>query len=292
MAAAIALNRYDLDINDIEYLRHDGKPLLARIHRPRGAGPFPIVVEVHGGAWCLMDRTHDAPVNEPLARSGVVVIALDFRMPPDAPYPASMADINYGIRWAKAHAGEFGGRPDQLGLMGSSSGGHQVMLAAMRPHDARYCAIPLKTEGPRVDASVRCVVMLWPVIDPLGRYRYAKKIKVGGKPYPELIDLVLPLHDKYWKNEAEMEEGNPTMALERGEQAERPDVLYIQGKDDIAHPHEHLDRFVAEYRKAGGQVDLELYDSVAEGFIVRKPSAPASLAAIDRIAAFIHKQLD
>jgi acetyl esterase len=291
MAAANATNRYEIDITDVEYLRHNGKPLLARVHRPRGVGPFPIIVEVHGGAWCLMDRTHDAPVNEPLARSGVIVVALDFRMPPEAPYPGSMADINYGIRWVKSHAAEFGGSPDRLGLMGSSSGGHQVMLAAMRPHDERYASIPLRTEGPRVDAAVQCVVMLWPVIDPLGRYRYAKEIKAGGKPYPELIDLVLPLHDKYWKNEVEMEEGNPTMALERGERAELPPALYIQGQDDIAHPRPHLERFVAGYRKAGGHLELELFDGMAEGFIVRKPSAPASLKAIDQIIAFVHEQL-
>jgi acetyl esterase/lipase len=283
---------YEIDVTDVEYLRHGGKPLLARLHKPRGSGPFPIIVEVHGGAWCLMDRTHDAPINEPLARSGVLVIALDFRMPPDASYPASMADINYGIRWAKTHAAEFGGNHDRVGLMGSSSGGHQVMLAAMRPYDTRYAAIPLRTEGPRVDASVQCVVMLWPVIDPLGRYRYAKEIKAKGQPYPELIDLVLPLHDKYWKDEAEMEEGNPTMALERGERAELPPALYIQGKDDIAHPRPHLDRFVAGYRQAGGQLDLQLFDNAAEGFIVRKPSAPASIAAIDRIIAFVHQQLN
>ena len=41
----------DLDIEDIEYLRHGDKPLLARLFKPRGTGPFPLVVEIHGGAW-------------------------------------------------------------------------------------------------------------------------------------------------------------------------------------------------------------------------------------------------
>jgi acetyl esterase len=280
---------YSVTSEDVEYLRHDGRPLLARLFKPQGAGPFPIIVEVHGGAWCLMDRTHDAPVNEALARSGVIVVALDFRMPPEAPYPASMSDINYGIRWAKSHARGLGGSPDCVGLMGSSSGGHQAMLAAMRPRDPRYAAIPLKTESPPVDAAVKCVVMLWPVIDPLGRYQYAKQLKNSGKPYPELVDLVLPLHDNYWKDEAAMDEGNPTRALERGERVELPPALYVQGTLDIAHPRPHLDRFVAAYRKAGGRVDLELFGDVAEGFIVRKPAAAASIAAIDKIIAFVHE---
>jgi acetyl esterase/lipase len=224
------------------------------------------------------------------SRSGVVVVALDFRMPPEASYPASMTDINYGIRWVKRHAAEFGGDPARVGVMGSSSGGHQAMLAAMRPRDPRYASIPLRAEGPAVEPTVNCVVMLWPVIDPLGRYRYAKELKASGKPYPELVDLVLPLHDKYWKDEAEMAEGNPTMALERGERAELPPTLCVQGALDIAHPRPLLDRFVAAYSKAGGRLELAMFDDVAEGFIVRKLAAAASVAAIERIIAFVHAQ--
>ncbi|MBV8361834.1 MAG: alpha/beta hydrolase [Deltaproteobacteria bacterium] len=179
---------YEIDVEDVEYLRHGNKPLLARMFKPRGNGPFPALVDVHGGAWNLSDRLADTIINEALAKSGVVVAALDFRMPPEASYPASMADINYGVRWLKAHASEYGSRPDLVGIAGSSSGGHQAMLAAMRPRDARYAAIPLPAGASAVDASVRCAIMYWPVIDPLGRYHYAQKLKAGGKPYPEIAD--------------------------------------------------------------------------------------------------------
>jgi acetyl esterase/lipase len=49
--------RYEISVEDIEYLRHGDKPLLARVYRPRGAGPFPLIVDLHGGAWCNKDRT-------------------------------------------------------------------------------------------------------------------------------------------------------------------------------------------------------------------------------------------
>src|SRR6185369_7041709 len=101
------LTTYAIDVTDIEYLRHGDKPLLARLYKPRGTGPFPIVVDLHGGAWCKKDRMADAGTDEPLAKSGVIVVALDFRMPPDAGYPASLADVNYAIRWCKAHAAEW-----------------------------------------------------------------------------------------------------------------------------------------------------------------------------------------
>jgi len=287
----MAFKSYEIDVEDVEYLRHGSKPLLARLFKPRGDGPFPGIVDVHGGAWNLMDRLADTIINEPLAKSGVVVAALDFRMPPEAGYPASLADINYGIRWLKAHAAEYGTRPGLVGIAGSSSGGHQAMLAAMRPHDPRYSAIPLPASAPAVDASVRCAIMYWPVIDPLGRYHYAKKLKAGGQPYPEIADRVLPLHDKYWQTEDAMAEASPLLMLERDEKVELPPAQYIQGTNDIAHPREHLDRFVAAYRKAGGHLELELFDGMAEGFVIRKPAAPESAQAIEKIIAFVHEHI-
>jgi len=281
---------YEVGVEDVEYLRHGDQPLLARMFKPRGAGPFPAVVELHGGAWCLGDRLMDKPIHEALAKSGVVVASLDFRVPPAASYPGSLADINYGVRWLKAHAAEFKARAETVGIMGSSSGGHQAMLAAMRPRDPRYAEMRLPAGLPAVDASVRYVVMYWPVIDPLARYHYAKKLKAGGKPYPELIDLVLPLHDKYWHTEAAMAEGNPVLALQRGEQVDKPPALYIRGTNDVAHPRVDLDRFVASYREAGGKVDLELYEGEAEGFAVRKPDSPNGVKAIQRIVEFVHQQ--
>jgi acetyl esterase/lipase len=278
---------YEVDVQDVEYIRHGDKPLLARLFKPRGTGPFPIIVDLHGGAWCRGDRLSDAPINEPLARSGVVVAALDFRMPPQAAYPASLADIHYAIRWLKARAGELGSRPDMVGAIGISSGGHQAMLLGMRPRDARYGALP----GLPGDASLRCVVMCWPVIDPLGRYHYAKKLQAGGKPYPDVVDRVLPCHHEFWKTEAAMAEGSPVLALERGERVELPPVLYLQGSRDVAHPRPDLDRFVAQYRKAGGEVELELFEGEAEGFATRNAGSPAAAKAIDRIIEFVHKQV-
>src|SRR5213594_1024798 len=282
---------YDVKVEDIEYLRHGNTPYLATIYRPQGAGPFPIMVELHGGAWCRSDRHGDKVIHEALAKSGVIVATLDWRQPPAAPYPASFQDIHYGIRWIKAKAKELNGQADAVGVAGNSSGGHQAMLIAMRPHDKRYSALPNPPGASGVDATVRCVIMTSPVIDPLGRYRYAKEIEAKGKPYPLAVDELIPCHDAYWKTEAAMDEGCPARALEQGERAQLPPVLYLQGTEDLAHPRAQLDRFVAAYRKAGGVVDLELFDGEGQGFIMRKAGSPASNRAIDMIIEFVHKQI-
>ena len=288
--SATELSTYEIIIEDTEYLRHGDKPLLARVHKPRGTGPFPLIVDLHGGAWCRGDRTEDKGINEPLARSGVVVVAIDFRMPPDASYPGSVADVHYALRWVKTRASDFASRPAMVGSMGISSGGHQAALLAMRPGDPRYAALPLPGNA-KVDATVRCAVLCWPVINPLGRYQYAKNLKASGKPYPDLVDRVLPDHDSYWKTEEAMAEGSPVLALERGEKVLTPPMLYLQGTADLAHPRADLDRFVSAYRKAGGRVQLELFEGVGEALIKKDPKAAASVSAIEKIIEFVHAEI-
>ena len=278
---------YEIDVEDVEYLRHGDRPLLARLMIPRGLGPVPTLVEAHGGAWHLYDRTRLDAFNRRLAALGVAVAAIDFRMPPEAPYPASLADLNFALRWVKAHAADLGTDSDLVCVGGNSSGGHQAMLAAMRPHDARYAALPLPPGLPSVDATVRCAVLLYPVIDPLGRYHYAKRLVAEGT-HEELADRVLPGHAQYWQTEEAMAEGNPVLALERGEDVELPAVLYLQSSEDIAHPSAHIDRFVSLYRKAGGRIELEL----TEGPTARLRNdldGPAMTGALKRIRDFVHE---
>ena len=285
----VTATRHEIDVEDVEYLRHGAKPLLARIYKPRTGGPYPCVIDLHGGAWCNKDRLADAGTDEPLAKSGVVVVSLDFRMPPDGSYPASMQDVNYAIRWCKSRAKELNIRADRIAVLGVSSGGHQAMLTAMRPSDARYGALPLAGKAP-VDASVKAVVLCWPVIDPLGRFEYAKKMK-GGE-HTKQAENWLSCHGRYWSGgEAEMAEGNPTRLLERGEKTPLPPVIYLQGTADVAHPVEYRDRFIANYRKAGGRVELHLFEGMGEAFVTNDPTSAAARSAIEKIIEFVHREL-
>jgi len=284
--SAVVESQYEVKISDIEYLRHGDRPLLARVYRPIGTGPFPMLVEAHGGAWVRQDRFRNARMDELIARSGVVVAGLDFRMPPQDPaYPASVADIHYGVRWFKAHAAQFGGDPERMAITGTSSGGHQAALVAMRPGDARYAAISLA--GATVDASVRCAVLCWPVIDPLGRFHKVQQERAAGSAAAQ---ETIEAHDLYWQTEAAMDEGSPVRALERGEKTAMPPLLYLQGTADTAHPRAHLDRFVAQYRKAGGSLELHMVEGVGQNFVNEHPDSPHVARAVARMISFVHEQ--
>src|SRR5262249_21779766 len=118
--AATDKSAYEFMVKDIVYSRSGGRDRLARPYQPAGRGPFPAILQVHGGAWNNKDRTDGQNTSLDLAAAGIVVLSIDFRNAPEAPYPASLQDINYAMRWLKAHAAEFGSSTGQVGIYGTS----------------------------------------------------------------------------------------------------------------------------------------------------------------------------
>ena len=281
---------YEVQIEDVEYLRYGDKPFLARLFKPQGSGPFPVMVELHGGAWVNGNREDGDAANEALASNGVIVAALDFRVPPEASYPASLADIHYGIRWCKAHAADWNGISDKVGAMGTSSGAHQAMLLGMRPHDSRYAALSFTNGATEADGTLGCVIMVSPVIDPLGRYHYAKRLRDDVTPPESVGERTVAMHDLYWVTEEAMGEAAPARILARGERTELPPTLCLARNYEAAHPRPDLDEFIMQYRKAGGQMDVTIFDG-DDGGVVKDLSTDVAQQALDQMTAFIRQHL-
>src|SRR5690349_4478242 len=155
--------KLEVTVTEVELRRNTaGRMLMARIYEPVGTGPFPTVLDLHGGAWNAKDRKAEEPMDRAIAESGVLIVAVDLTLAPESPYPACVQDANYAVRWLKAIAASWNGNPAKIGVYGSSSGGHVAELLAMRPRDSRYNAIPLP-EAPRAEASVAYVAMRSPI---------------------------------------------------------------------------------------------------------------------------------
>jgi acetyl esterase/lipase len=272
-------NEYGVDERDVEYQRQGGKPWLARIYQPKGTGPFPTIIDVHGGAWHNGDRTNNAGIDRALAAKGLVVAALDFRQPPEAGYPASICDINLAVRWLKAHAAEFNGTAT-IGAFGNSSGGHQVVLSALRPRHLPYSVLPLPNH-PGVNASLDYVIAGWPVICPLYRFHFAKEFN---------REEHIKAHIEYWGTEEAMAEGSPQTVVERDERVDLPPILFLLKANDRNHPLEMQERFIASYRKRGGAIEVHTFDGLPEHRMVPSSDKPETMRLIDTIIAFIQRQ--
>ena len=268
---------HEFMVKDIVYLQVGGKPRLARLYQPAGTGPFPAVLQVHGGAWNAKDRTDGQGTALDLAAAGIVVLSIDFRNAPEAPYPASVADINYGIRWLKAHARDFGSSSERVGAYGTSSGGHQILLAAIRPEDPRYRALPL-AEAPDVDARLAFVISGWGVLYPLERYKLAKA--------QSKLDIVKS-HDVFFGTEAAHEEATPTLIIERGEKVYLPPALVFQGTKDEWTTVEQVQRLATAYRGAGGNMELLLPEGERHTYVNEHPFAASSVKTVEAVKAFI-----
>ncbi len=272
--------RFAVRTFDVEYRRDGGEAFQARVYQPEAPGPFPGLIYVHGGQWVRGDRLATAEDGQALAASGLVVFAPDFHNGSDAhPYPVAVADVHYATRWLKAHAVELGMVPDRMGGLGSSSGGHLLMLTAMRPHDPRYAALPL-SEAPAADATLAYVVLVWPILDPLGRFIFAQ---ATGR------DDIVASTRTFFRPWESVWEGNPTTILERGESVELPPALIVQGTIDANVTPALQERFAGAYRAAGGAVEVALFPDQPHLF-TRQPG-PETDRAHALIRAFIARQL-
>src|SRR5260370_17302437 len=89
--------RLEVKVSEVPFRRNEhGRQLMARIYQPvssnAGAGPFPTLLDLHGGAWTRKDRSANEPMDRAVAASGVLVVAIDMTLAPEAPYPASALD--------------------------------------------------------------------------------------------------------------------------------------------------------------------------------------------------------
>jgi acetyl esterase/lipase len=268
---------YEVTSRDVEYRREGDLALMARIYQPRGTGPFPAMVAVHGGAWAGKEWLQNEPSHQRLAEGGLVVMAIQFRTSVDAPHPAAQEDINYATRWLKAHAFELNASPNQVGAVGWSSGGHQVIMAGMLPDD--YATIPLEG-SPNVDGRLAYVIMGWPVIDPPGRYELGRSRN---------NDDLMKRHMAYFGDEAGQEAASPPHMLERGVSVETPPALLLKGAADEAVPEGDAERFAELYSLAGGVIELAKYPGEPHGFM--RQGGPNADRAFALAKSFISRQL-
>jgi acetyl esterase len=271
---------FEIDVTEVEMRTNSaGRMLMARIYQPKGAGPFPIVLDLHGGAWNAKDRRAEEPMDRSIAASGALVVAIDLTLATEAPYPACVQDANYAVRWLKAHAAKWKGDSSMVGIYGSSSGGHVGELLAMRPRDPRYNAIALPGSD-RVDATIGYVAMRSPISDPFARFQNAEKLQRAP---------MMQNHVNFFKPWDTIHESNPLEILQRREPITRVPLLIMQGALDDNMLPAIQEKFVAAYKAAGGDCQYEVFEGSPHEWVATP--GPQTDKARAMVKAFIARQL-
>jgi acetyl esterase len=253
-------------ISNIIFAQRNNVALEGTLFVPDGPGPFPAVVSVHGGAWTSGDRSATVDVDSALYEAGIVVLAADFRMPPDVVYPGSVDDVRDAVRWLHAHAAEAKTEDRLIGILGSSSGGQTALLCAL-------------DQTP--DAAIAYAALCWPISDPPARYAMARE---RGK-----ANLV-SAHEAYFGDVETMTLASPQRIVEAGEAGTLPPIVTVQGTADENVTHDMAQRFTDAYRKAGGEATLHFHDGQPHSFAKRNGDEVAHLAATQQLIDFIRER--
>jgi acetyl esterase/lipase len=287
---------FDVVHEDEVYASPAVAALLARIHRPRGAGDaaLPALVDVHGGAWSLFDRRADDTIARGLAACGLVVVSIDFRQGAEHPFPASIRDVVAGVRFTRFHAERLGVAPDRIGIIGGSSGGHLALLAAVKPNAPEHQGTGFAGhDGRPVDSRVGFALALWPIADPLARYRYllGRRGEPASARRNTLFDpeRLIAGHEGHFRDEETMRRVSLTEILTAGEHEELPPIWVAHPELDENVTVPMTERFVDAYRRAGGEAELEHFAGVGHAF-ANFPGEAAD-RGIARMRAYLARRL-
>ena len=261
--------------------------LKATIYRPAttSSKPLPVLIDVHGGAWGSGDRTGDVLYATELAKGGVLVVSIDFRQSPQFQHPAGSADVTAAVRYVRLNAKALNADPDKIGLIGSSSGAHLALLAALRPDAPQHTGTPIAdgtgkfAAHDEISASVDYVVAMWPVSDPAARYRYAKR--AGIARLAELTEKYFPSEDAMW-------DASIPRIVTSGEAKILPPILVVQPGDDSNIPQEMTFDLLHAWQARGGRIDYLFYPGQPHAFGHRASAATTDLIAA--VAGFIARQ--
>jgi len=145
-----------------------GKRNLLDIYQPVNdrEGGFPVLLQVHGGAWMIGSKEQQAkPLMFHMSQRGWLCVAVNYRLSPKDAFPAHIIDVKKAIAWIRENIAEYGGNPDFIAITGGSAGGHLSALAALTPNRAQW-----QPGFEDADTTLQAAVPFYGVYDFLDRF--------------------------------------------------------------------------------------------------------------------------
>ncbi|WP_418321168.1 alpha/beta hydrolase [Piscinibacter sakaiensis] len=245
----------------------DGHQMPARLYAPSRSPGLPVLLYLHGGGFTIGDlETHDSLCRQLALRSGAAVIALDYRLAPEHPFPTAVDDGWAAMRWLAEHAGELDLDGARLAVGGDSAGGTLAAVAALHARDIglKLAAQVLITPGTTAHA------------DTPSHHLFANGFLLEAADIAWFFDQYIPYHHR----------GDWRFAPLNADDAEgvAPACLVLAECDPLV--DEGL-AYADKLRAAGVAVELELYRGLTHDFIKMGRAIPEAMAAQTAIGDFL-----
>jgi acetyl esterase len=247
--------------------------LAGRLYRP-APGPLSLVLFLHGGGWTIGSlETHDRVCRRLAAGSGVAVLALDYRLAPEHPWPASVHDTVAALRWIASSPAELGERTGALGVAGDSAGGTLAALACLR----------LRDEAP--DAMPDWQVLLYANTDLTGSQPSMRE-KASGFG---LDVTTIQFFNSQWVPDRARWSDPGVSPLLAPDLSGLPPALVVSCEHDPL--RDESEAYAARLRDAGVHADVRREPGMVHSFLTLDEVSPACAAAVDRVAADLRARL-
>jgi acetyl esterase len=240
--------------------------MAARLYRP-GLGPVPLVVFAHGGGWTIGDLdTHDRVCRRLAHGSGAAVLALDYRLAPEHPWPAAVDDVVDALRWVATSPSELGAIT-VVAVAGDSAGGALATLSCLR----------LRVEHPAALPDLQ--VLICPNTDLTGSQ---PSMREKGRGFGLTADGVRFFSSQWVPDRSRWADPGVSPLL-------APDLSGVPPALVVTAEHDPLrdegEAYAARLADAGVAVELRREPGLIHGFVMMDEVSPSCEAAADRIAA-------
>lgn len=243
-----------------------------RIYTPEEGDSFPLLMYFHGGAFFSGSlESHDEIVRPICKESGYKVIAVEYRLAPEYPFPAPLDDCYQVTKWAAEHGDELKWDGKNLALAGDSSGGNLVAAVSLMARDKQ-------------EFSVTKQVLYYPSLDlDFSKFRYPSLVE-NRKGYFVESDTLAEHNSFYLKGNVDTD--NPLVSPIREENVENlPAALVITAEYDPMRDEGEL--FAEKLKKAGVDVEAIRYEGVTHGFLGKFTHLDEYKDVYQRTSAFL-----
>lgn len=250
-----------------------GGALPVTIYRPAGVGPFPILLYFHGGGFVLPALPHHDWLCRVLCHgASCVVVAVDYRLAPEAPFPAATDDCLFATQWAAQHAATLDADPTRLAVAGDSSGGALAAVTALRWRDEG---------GPPLVAQVLlCPLTAYPTPPTPSGLAYARGYMLTRQ------QLLWYLQQYVSESAAAHPYAFPLAAPDL---RDLPPALVITAEYDIL--RDEGERYAARLRAAGVPTTLTRYPGLIHGFFAMPGLLAQAQQAMAEVVAWLKEQV-
>lgn len=250
-----------------------------RIYSPEGDGPFGVLIFFHGGGFVIGDlESHDKECRALCNRANCLVVAVDYRLAPEHPFPAAPNDCFAALEWVGGHAGEFRGDPKRIAVGGDSAGGNLATVVALMARD-------------RGGPALRFQLLIYPAIDARDNDLYKSRDQNAAGPIL-LRETIKYFTNHYFRGCKDRDaaradvRASPILAPSlKG----LPPALVITAELDVL--RDEGEAYARALEAAGVSTGLRRYDGQPHAFLQLAPMLDAGKLALDEAGSALRKHL-